>query len=132
MVLEKAACGQKAIGLALALAKRLGVYFKLIHYSTSTDVYLDFSRVVGYAAIGGYLKQNKNDENFFLDEKVQKEALKIVKNTLKSFLTRRTIPKIKVKSKSLFKKLGCFVTLKKTESFAGVLASFLQINPFGR
>ena len=47
------------------------------------DILLDFSRVVGYAAIGGYLRQNKNDEKFFLDEEAQKEALKIVKDTLK-------------------------------------------------
>jgi AmmeMemoRadiSam system protein B/AmmeMemoRadiSam system protein A len=127
--LETAACGQKAISLALALAKRLGVYFKLIHYSNSADVSLDFSRVVGYAAIGGYLKQNKDDENFFLDEKVQKEALKIVKNTLKSFLTRRTIPKIKVKSKSLFKKLGCFVTLKKNGKLRGCIGEFPSDKP---
>jgi hypothetical protein len=47
------------------------------------DILLDFSRVVGNAAIGGYLRQNKNDEEFFLDEEAQKEALKIVKDTLK-------------------------------------------------
>jgi len=47
------------------------------------DILLDFSRVVGYAAIGGYLRQNKNDEKFFLDGEPQKEALKIVKDTLK-------------------------------------------------
>jgi len=81
--LETAACGQRAISVALSLAQLLRVYFKLIHYSNSADISLDFSRVVGYAAIGGYLRQNKNDEKFFLDKEPQKEALKIVKDTLK-------------------------------------------------
>ena len=127
--LETAACGQKAISLALALAKRLGVYFKLIHYSTSADVSLDFSRVVGYAAIGGYLKQNKDDEEFFLDDETQKEALKIVKNTWQSFLTKGIIPKIKAKSKSLRKNLGCFVTLKKNGKLRGCIGEFPSDKP---
>jgi AmmeMemoRadiSam system protein B/AmmeMemoRadiSam system protein A len=127
--LETAACGQKAISVALALAKRLGVYFKLLHYSNSGDVSLDFSRVVGYAAIGGYLRQNKNDEKFFLDEEAQKEALKIVKNTWQSFLTKGIIPKIKVKSKSLFKNLGCFVTLKKNGKLRGCIGEFPSDKP---
>jgi AMMECR1 domain-containing protein len=67
-----------------------------------------------------------------LDEEAKKEALKIVKDTLQSFLTKGIIPKIKVKSKSLFKKLGCFVILKKMESFVVVLVRFNQISHFIR
>jgi AmmeMemoRadiSam system protein A len=85
--------------------------------------------VVGYAAIGGYLKQNKNEEEFFLDEEAQKEALKIVKDTLQGFFKKGVIPKIKVKSKSLFKNLGCFVTLKKNGKLRGCIGEFPSDKP---
>jgi len=128
--LETAACGQKAISTALTLAESLGVEFKLIDYSNSADISGDFSRVVGYAAIVGYLKKKiKDKEEFFLDEKAQKEALKIVKETLQSFLTKGIIPELKIKSKSLLKNLGCFVTLKKNGQLRGCMGEFASGKP---
>jgi len=128
--LKTAACGHKAISVALALAEKLRVDFDLIHYSNSGDVSGDLSSVVGYAAIIGYLRQKiKNSKESFLDENAQKEALKIVKDALQSFLINGVIPEIKVKSKSLFKNLGCFVTLKKNGQLRGCIGEFESDQP---
>lgn len=55
--LETAACGQKAIGIALSVAENLKIKnFKLIHYSNSGDFFGDKMAVVGYGAIVGYKK----------------------------------------------------------------------------
>lgn len=122
--LETAACGQKAISVALKTAQLLEVTnFQKIKYQNSGDVSGDKSRVVGYVAIIGWSEKLAKKADY-LDNKAQKEALEIARKTLQEFLTNKKIPEIKPKNPALLQPLGAFVTLRNKGRLRGCIGQF--------
>jgi AmmeMemoRadiSam system protein B/AmmeMemoRadiSam system protein A len=127
--LQTAACGQKAIAVALLIADNLQIKdFRLLHYSNSGDIFGEKTRVVGYAAIGASCK-NLPQKTELLDEKAQKEALKVARETLKSYLEKGMIPDFEIKNSNLLKPLGCFVTLRNKGQLRGCIGEFEPEEP---
>lgn len=157
--LETAACGQKAVAIALKLAEILGIQnWQKIYYANSGDISGDYSRVVGYASIiastqgtvnaGGrapddaqrrYLKFEERASaggkpaiesgKASLDPFAQKEALQIARKTLEEYLTKKTIPDLKPQNPSLLKPLGCFTTLRNKSQLRGCIGEFEPDEP---
>jgi AmmeMemoRadiSam system protein A len=129
--LETPACGHEAIKVALRAGEILGIKnYQEIRYQNSGDTAGDKTRVVGYAAIGGW--QSLSSNKTYLDQDAQKEALKIARQTLEKYLSSKEILEIKVKSKVLLQKLGAFVTLRKNGQLRGCIGSFEPNEPLFR
>jgi AmmeMemoRadiSam system protein B/AmmeMemoRadiSam system protein A len=144
--LETAACGHKAIEVALKTAELLKIKdFQKIKYQNSGDVSGDYSRVVGYVSI--VAASEKLPTTAFLDEETQKEALEIARKTLEEFLNggrslSRPHPErakrvegsqaastITPKNKSLLQPLGAFVTLRNKGQLRGCIGEFEPTEP---
>lgn len=126
--LDTCACGEHAIKVALRTAEILKITdFKLIKYQNSGNLVEDKSRVVGYGAIGAWTK-NEFGPSEPLDEKAQKEALQIARETLKNIFSGKnnfSPPP----SPSLQKNLGAFVTLRKDDELRGCIGTFEPKEP---
>lgn len=135
--LQTAACGQKAVSVALKVAEILNIRnFQKIYYANSGDVSGDYSHVVGYASIvasspklSSFFSNSNKDKIYYLDEDSQKEALKIARITLEEYLTHGTIPTFTPKNPSLLKPLGCFITLRNRGQLRGCIGEFEPNEP---
>jgi len=126
--LDTCACGENAIKVALKTGEILNITdFKLIKYQNSGNVTEDKGRVVGYGAIGAWSK-NEFALSEPLDEKAQKEALKIARETLKNIFSRKESSSPPL-SPSLQKNLGAFVTLRKKGKLRGCIGTFEPKEP---
>lgn len=126
--LDTCVCGENAVKVALRVAEILKITdFKLIKYQNSGDVTGNKSRVVGYGAIGAWNK-NESVTSEPLDEKAQKEALKIAREALESIFSEKKdfSPPL---SPSLQKKLGAFVTLRIGSELRGCIGTFEPKEP---
>lgn len=130
--LETAACGQRAISVALLVGEKLSIKFSQIHYSTSADSSGDPAAVVGYVAIVGASQKQISQGKKFLNEKEEKIALKIARETLESYLKKGVIPQFKIKEKGLLLPLGCFVTLRKKGDLRGCIGCFDPNQPLAK
>ncbi len=128
--IETALCGFSAVKVGLTFGKLLGIEeYQLIDYQHSGDVSGDNSSVVGYAAIGGF-KKSLTSSLKILDEEEQKQTLKIARGAIENRLARKDLERVKVKSKSLFKKgYGVFVTLKKQGQLRGCIGRIEDDEP---
>lgn len=128
--LDTCACGEKAVKVGMILAQKLGEgSWELIECANSGDVNIgDKSRVVGYGAIGYFLKNSKTpkSQNSKINKKQQEKLLKIARKTLESYLTNKKIPEFEIKEEELNEKLGAFVTLRKNGNLRGCIG---QIEP---
>jgi len=127
--LDTCACGYQAILVALQAAEKLNNFnFEEIKYANSGDITGEKEQVVGYAAIGGWRRNNPS--SLTLDQKAQEEALALARQTLKAHLSGlplRTPPKAGEggpRSPILLKPLGAFVTLKKNGELRGCIGEF--------
>jgi AmmeMemoRadiSam system protein B/AmmeMemoRadiSam system protein A len=125
------ACGHEAVKVGMVLAEKLRISdIRLLKYANSGDVSGDMSRVVGYAAIGFYQEKSKvksqksKGQEDLLDEKAQKEALEIARETLESYLKDGKTLKVEVENEVLNQKLGAFVTLRKNGQLRGCIGRF--------
>lgn len=125
--LQTLACGDYAIQVALKTAELLGISdFDEIDYSNSGDVSSDKSRVVGYAALAAYKDELPSSQ---LDPSTKQEALKIARETLESYLTKKEIPKIIPQNRYLYQPLGVFVTLERNHQLRGCIGHFEPKDP---
>lgn len=128
---ETAACGHDAIRVGLKVAEILGINFKKIKYENSGDVSGDKTRVVGYAAIGGFGGKMASAAEQ-LDKKSQQEALEIARKTLEEYLINRKAPSITSPSQILNQPLGCFVTLRNNKELRGCIGEFEPKEPLAK
>ncbi|MFH1841082.1 MAG: AmmeMemoRadiSam system protein B [Candidatus Shapirobacteria bacterium] len=114
-----AACGREAVKVALKVGQFLAIDFQEIKSENSGDVSGDKSRVVGYAAIGGW------------DKKVsfREEALLLARKTLVEYLKYGRIPAIAPQNAELLQFQGAFVTLRKKGELRGCLGEFEPRKP---
>lgn len=118
--LNTRACGYLPILVALKTASLLkNLEFEEIKYANSADSSGDKSRVVGYAAIGAWEKEDS----------FKKEALAIARNTLEKHLSGLPLPPLSPQSSKLFQKLGAFVTLRKKGELRGCIGEFEPNKP---
>lgn len=126
--LETCACGYQAILVALQVAEKFDNFkFEEIKYANSGDLTGEKDRVVGYAAIAGW--QRGNPANLMLDEKAQKEALALARQTLETHLSGQPLSYLSPQSPLLSQPLGAFVTLKKNNELRGCLGEFEPKEP---
>ena len=129
--LETPACGKQAIRIALKVSALLGVdHYQQIAYQNSGDLPQgDKSRVVGYAAIGGWDKTTEEATGKPLNQTAQVEALQIARQTLESYLKKEEVPLPQTASPQLQTKAGAFVTLNKNKNLRGCIGSFEENKP---
>lgn len=126
--LETPACGHEAVKVGLRVGEILGLKYQKLFYQNSGDTAGDKSRVVGYVSIIGW-EEKTEEKTEYLDEKAQKEALMIARETLRSYLKEGSIPQFSTQNQSLNKKLGAFVTLRKNGQLRGCIGSFEPDEP---
>ena len=125
--LATCACGEKAVKVGMMIAQNFKGEWKLIKYANSGDTAGEKGRVVGYAAIGYWVKNDKSQmTNAKLNEQQQQKLLKLARETLERYLGKREIPKFEIEDPQLNQKLGAFVTLRKNGSLRGCIG---QIQP---
>lgn len=128
--LDTCACGHNPIKVSLKVAEILNIVdFKKIKYENSGDITKDKSRVVGYAAIGAWSKNN--NQTLFLDKNAEEEALTLARETLVKYLSGPNSPNShnSPKSPELLKPLGAFVTLRKNSQLRGCIGEFEPKEP---
>jgi len=114
--LATCACGKNAILVGMKIAQKLvSGQWQLLAYANSGDVTSDKERVVGYAAVGWYPKEDK------LNHREQKKLLRIARKTLENYLQKKKIPQFRVTEFNLLAPRGVFVTLKKDGQLRGCL-----------
>lgn len=128
---DTCACGAEAIKVGMLVAKKLGIEeIKLINYANSGDISGDQSRVVGYASVGFYSDRKLvTTKDTKLNQKAQKDLLKIARETLESYLKDGKVPEFDVNDEDLNEKLGAFVTLRKDGNLRGCIGEFEPKEP---
>ncbi|MEA3486148.1 MAG: AmmeMemoRadiSam system protein B, partial [Thermodesulfobacteriota bacterium] len=113
------ACGAGAVIVTMMVARAMGAdRGRVLKYMNSGDVTGDKSGVVGYAAIvfyedaGNSIKKRKiaGDE---LTKQEKGLLLRIARESIESGFAGGEMPRLKIESTTLEKKMGAFVTLKK-------------------
>lgn len=113
-------CGREAVLLTLATAKKLGVdKVKVLKYANSGDTAGDKSGVVGYAAIAIY--EEREMEFKVLDEKAQRELLRMARASIESYVKEGKTPEFGVKEPALQDKRGVFITIYKDGDLRGCI-----------
>ena len=124
---ESEACGYGAIITLMLLAPDLGGNkIEVLKYANSGDVTGDKSRVVGYAAVGFYRKEELKME---LNRSQQKELLKIARSTLEEYLKAGREPEISTADPLLKESRGVFVTLTKFGKLKGCIGYIQAVKP---
>jgi len=117
-------CGEEAVKTVMALVQAEAWNASVINYADSWQTSgLDENRVVGYGVVAFSKikneKQNiKNDE---LNERQKNELLKIVQETVRSFVTNGMVPQFNIIDERLKQKQGAFVTLYKNGNLRGCI-----------
>jgi len=125
---EIEACGDAAIVVMLKVAEKMGNYaLKVLNYSTSAKTTGDKKKVVGYGAVV-ILKEEKKEEGM-LSEKQKRELLKIARETLEYYLSKKILPEIKKDDPVFKEKRGVFVTLKKNGHLRGCIGYIYPVAP---
>jgi AmmeMemoRadiSam system protein B/AmmeMemoRadiSam system protein A len=119
---EESACGREAIKVALQVGQLLALDFQKIKVENSGDVSGDKSRVVGYAAIGGWSQTVS----------FRREALQIARKTLVEYLISGRMPVVSPQNADLFRAQGAFVTLRKNGELRGCIGEFAPQKPLYR
>jgi len=122
-VIRCEACGTAAILILLEISSKEGWTSIALDYKNSGDTAGSKDSVVGYSSIAFY------EEG--LSDKDKKKLLEFSKNVLHTFIRKNTFPKINKSNfpKTVFKKQGCFVTLKKNHQLRGCIGHILPHAP---
>ena len=121
------ACGAGAIIVTMMVAKAMGADRGMVlKYMNSGDVTGDKSGVVGYAAVAFYedAGNDMKEREVTGDELTKQEKellLKMARKSIESGFTGGEIPRFKIESSTLKKKMGAFVTLKKQGRLRGCI-----------
>ncbi|MFH1830634.1 MAG: AmmeMemoRadiSam system protein B [Pseudomonadota bacterium] len=120
------ACGEDAIKTVMTIAKGMGADdIKLLNSANSGDVSGEKGRVVGYAAIGFFASERpKGMSDGPLNKEEQEKLLNIAKQSVESFVKKRSMPNFEISDPELNKYLGAFVTLKKNGRLRGCIGRF--------
>ena len=128
-------CGWSSVLTLLYMTEQdEAIRFTPIIYRNSGDAPIgDRNRVVGYWAIAGHEKDEK-DQAFVLDEKDRRTLLEISRETLETYLVTRQLPELDAAElpADLQKKAGAFVSLYKHGQLRGCIGSFLPDDPLYR
>jgi AmmeMemoRadiSam system protein B/AmmeMemoRadiSam system protein A len=132
--LVTAICGWTSVLTLLDITEKLNdIEFKEILSRNSGAIENgDKERVVGYVAIGVVKNINQEKETSFnLSDEEKISLLKIAKNTVSEYISKKTIPQINEKTLSvnLMVKAGAFVTLKKNGELRGCIGNFKSDEP---
>ncbi|MFH0803294.1 MAG: AmmeMemoRadiSam system protein B [bacterium] len=144
---EFEACGSAPVLTALMTAEKLGANeVRVLKYANSGDVTGDKSRVVGYAAVAFYgreeakvpgaEKEEASPAHHVVPEGVEllsKEEqaflLKVARETLEAHVRGNKIPAFSPQTPRLSKKMGVFVTLTKNGDLRGCIGYIQGIAP---
>ena len=107
-----AACGSSGVAVLLQVMKKLGgTKVSLLKRTTSGDVTGDKNGyIVGYGT--WFFTKGKSGIDFNLTYEEKKELLTIARETINQYVRNGKTPEFKIKSETLMKKCGAFVTLK--------------------
>jgi len=121
--LETCACGLSPIKIAMAIASKLNLTGKLVHYSNSGDSdYGDKNNVVGYGSIVFF--KTELDSQQLLNQTEQKIAMDMAINAIKQKLnlTTKKNNSIEYKNHPIFMEpRGLFITLYKNNQLRGCI-----------
>lgn len=145
---EFEACGSAPVLTALMTAEKLGANeVRVLKYANSGDVTGDKSRVVGYAAVAFYgreeaivpeAKKEKASPSAhhvvpegveLLSKEEQAFLLKVARETLEAHVRGNKIPLFSPPTPRLSKKMGVFVTLTEKEELRGCIGYIQGIAP---
>lgn len=123
------ACGGSAIRVGMHLAQSLKLLpWQSLALTNSGEVTGESERVVGYAALvaTGSVEEKPGE----LGEAAQKEALRLARQTLETYLSSRTVPTTAIESAGLKENCGAFVTLRTKEGqLRGCIGTFEADQP---
>ncbi len=125
--LQTRACASQAIYAAMILAQKLKGRWELLKYANSGDATGDKDRVVGYGAI--VFRESASTQKEGLSKEQQDSLLRIARESLKSHLEGKGIPKYEISDPALEEKLGVFVTLNKNKQLRGCMGNFSPQTP---
>jgi len=131
---ETELCGAMPVLLLMKLSRELGCRAKILKYANSGDSTGDKSSVVGYGSTVFYFpRKNPSatpaDSGGLLDKTEQQTLLRIVRNTLKEYLSSGKTAKTEVPAGHLVEKRGVFVTLKKNGNLRGCIGYIHPVSP---
>ncbi|HXV18921.1 MAG TPA: AmmeMemoRadiSam system protein B, partial [Candidatus Omnitrophota bacterium] len=113
-------CGIAGIAAAIETAKRMGgSTIRTLRYAHSGNVTGDDTRVVGYGSLVIYKGPTQSAGT--LSSSDQRVLLKLARDTLESYVTKRTVPGIEAPSEILKDQRAVFVTLRKGGDLRGCI-----------
>ena len=124
-------CGSAAVLALLEIANLLGnTEIEILKYATSGDVAEERERVVGYSAMVLYKKQpGGGTRDGTLDEKQQKELLRIARESVRNYVKDGKRLEILVNDPALEEPRAVFVTLRKRGALRGCIGRVLAEEP---
>ncbi|MGD0710229.1 MAG: AmmeMemoRadiSam system protein B [Bacteroidales bacterium] len=129
-------CGFAAVVSFLYMTENMeGVNIEQLKYMNSGDAVKDSSRVVGYWALAFCTddkhKLSGTETGFSLSDKDKNDLLKIVRNTLNTYIKDGKVPSIDTSSFSdvLKQNCGAFVTLTINGELRGCIGRFMPDKP---
>lgn len=124
-------CGLGAVTTLMLLAREAGAStVNLIQYKNSGDTSWVKERIVGYAAMsfsGKDVPYNEKKSGFYLTEEEKKLLLQMARKTLTEFIKKGKTPSFEIKSDTLKKNAGAFVTLNKDHQLRGCIGYILPV-----
>ena len=122
-------CGSRPTIMTLLVARRLGAdKVQILKYANSGDTAGDKRQVVGYVSCA-ITKPQIGGGKGMLNEKQQKELLKLARNTIKSYLERGEKPDFSIDDPDLKNIQGAFVTLHKKGQLRGCIGNIIGQKP---
>lgn len=121
------ACGEDGVKTAMLVARGEDASdIVLLKAANSGDASGEKKRVVGYAAIG-FFKPDKEaamEKQNSIGPEEQKTLLRIAKQSVESYVTKRAVPAFEVTNPILLSHLGAFVTLTENGRLRGCIGRF--------
>jgi AmmeMemoRadiSam system protein B/AmmeMemoRadiSam system protein A len=126
---ENIMCGGGGVAATLLALKKSGQpQVEVLHYSDSSDVSGDESRVVGYLAAAVTLKPGPPAE-FSLSAPEKKELLELAREAVRTFVAEKKVLDYKTQDANLLAERGAFVTLKKKGELRGCIGFIEPVAP---
>lgn len=117
-----------AVASVLELAKRNSWQPKLLKYANSGDVMGDKSQpVVGYAALGFFVREARDKEEYSEAEK--RKLLQVARMTIKKYLEDGEEYQVEADNPKFQEKRGVFVTLNKNGTLRGCIGYIEPVKP---
>lgn len=119
-------CGFIPVTTALLLAQMRGLEAHVLQYAHSGDVTGDNSRVVGYASVVFYKKNNTVQP---LSKEQKRQLMQLARQSIEKYVTEKKLDDVKITDQRLAAPEGVFVSIYKDGQLRGCIGHIVSDEP---